>query len=79
MIAKKSLLGKLENALEIEEKGALSIVRVLKRKTAESPLAEKDKPRLIEILETIESDSKEHVVVLSEMIARVEGSGEHEF
>ncbi len=79
MIAKKSLLAKLENALEIEEKGALSIIKVLKRKTAGSPLAEKDKSRLIEILETIESDSNEHVVVLSEMIARVEGSGKNEF
>lgn len=56
MIPKWLLLAKLEDAAELEERGALVLAVEIKKRIAESSLPEKEKLRLNEILDVTEED-----------------------
>lgn len=72
MISKRELLYGLERAVEEEEKTVVLLSSVIKKKVKESSLPEKEKSKLIVILEMLKKDSLEHYGELSKMIARLE-------
>jgi phosphoenolpyruvate synthase/pyruvate phosphate dikinase len=60
MIPKGELLERLDNAIELEEKGVALIARVIKGKVEKTPMPKRAKSRLVDILNIIEEDSRAH-------------------
>lgn len=51
----------------------------LKKRIAEMPLPEKEKLRLIEILDTAEEESRENLDLLDKLIARIKHGADNEY
>jgi len=79
MIRKWLLLARLEDAAELEERGALLLAVELKRRIAEISLPEKEKLRLLEILDAIEEESRENLDLLTKLVTRVKHGADDEY
>ena len=62
MIEKEKLIKKLENGIALEEKATLLIARLIRNKLQKrANISDKGNQRIIEILNTLEEDSKWHI------------------
>jgi len=70
-ISNKRLLAELETAIDDEEKTVIYLSTVIKKKVIGSSLPEKEKSRLLEILEILKKDSMVHYKEVSDIFIQI--------